>query len=75
MQYITIGVARTRDMLGIDVRVQLRGVDGTPGSRQRAIRSLRYRFPVSLTTEQAYELAEAVADHTRDILAAPPLPF
>lgn len=75
MQWITIGVSRTRDMQGLDVRVQLRGVDGTPGSRQVYIRSLRYTHPVSLTTEDGYELAEMVANAVSLRLQQPELPF
>ena len=75
MQWVTIGVARTRDMRGLDVRVQLRGVDGTPGTRSVYVRSLRYPEPITLTTEQGYELAELVANAVRDSLAQPKLPF
>jgi len=75
MQYITIGVSRTRDMLGLDVRVQMRGVDGTPGTRARLIRSSSFGVPISLTTEQAYELAELVADSISLKLRQPELPF
>lgn len=75
MQWITIGVARTRDMRGLDVRVQLRGVDGTPGTRNVYVRSLRYEEPISLSTEQGLALAEEVANSIRSALAQPKLPF
>jgi len=75
MQWITIGVARTRDMQGLDIRVQLRGVDGTPGVRNVYVRSLRYTHPVTLSTEDGYELAQMVANAVSLRLMQPELPF
>ena len=75
MQYITIGVARTRDMRTLGVRVQLRGVDGTPGSRSLYIGGVTYAAPFSMTTEQGIALGEKVLELITAELAQPARPF
>lgn len=75
MQFISIVVARTRDMRGLDVSVTMRGVDGQPTQRKLWIRTLSWREPVSMTREDAIALAQGVAEALKVQQSARELPF
>lgn len=75
MQYFTIGVVRTRDMLGVNVSAQLRGLDALATQRKLYVCTMTYREPIALTAELARVASDAAAEAVRRSLTQPLLPF